>query len=200
MPSTRPELDTRNPERALDKALRDTFPASDPPAATGFTPPASSEAANEDTTICAWLVLAAPCVDKPVEQWRTCGQGRWLSPNVPALIAALSPAGALLEALVNQHLAETPEAWRLVSLKLPASALLRLDTPHEQWRERPYRNDVRLCGDRWALEQQSLALRVPSPLCPGEYNVLLNTLHPDFPRLQRGSDEPLPIDSRLRRS
>ncbi|WP_154659500.1 RES family NAD+ phosphorylase [Arenimonas composti] len=198
MPTTKPELESANPEPALDAALRDTFPASDPPAATGFTPPTTAEAANEIDEVCAWLVLAAPCVDKPVEQWRTCGQGRWLSPNVPALIASLSPAGALLEALVNQHLEECRDEWKLVPLKLPGETLRRLDNPHELWRERPYRNEVRMCGDRWALEQQSLALRVPSALCPGEYNILINTLHPDFAKLSRGDAQPLEIDSRLR--
>ena len=85
------------------------------------------------------------------------------------------------------------------SLKMPPGQMLRLDTPPENWRERPYRADVRRAGDRWALEHQSLALRVPSALCPGEYNVLVNLLHPDFGRLQRGEAVGLEVDSRLRR-
>lgn len=199
MPSTKPELDTANPERALDRALKDTFPASDPPAATSFTPPVASVPEDEEL-VTAWLVVSRGCADKPVEQWRSCGQSRWVTPNVPALFASLSPAAALLEALVNQDLAEMPDSWVLVGLKLPATRMLRLDTPPEHWRERPYRAEVRRCGDRWALEHQSLALRVPSALCPGEYNVLLNTLHPDFAAVERGEPEPLEIDPRLRRA
>ena len=200
MPSTKPETDTANPERALDRALKDTFPASDPPAATSFTPPVSGNTApDEEDTVAAWLVISRGCADKPLDQWRSCGQSRWVSQNVPALFASLTPAAALLEALVNQDLAEASDAWGLVCLRLPAEAMSRLDTPPDSWRERPYRAEVRRCGDRWALEQQSLALRVPSALCPGEYNVLLNTLHPQFSGIERGDVEPLEIDSRLRR-
>jgi RES domain-containing protein len=199
MPSTKPELDTANPERALDRALKDTFPASDPPAATSFTPPVAS-VPEEEELVTAWLVVSRGCADKPVDQWRSCGQARWVTPNVPALFASLTPAAALLEALVNQDLGEMPDSLLLVGLKLPATRMLRLDTPPEHWKDRPYRADVRRCGDRWALEHQSLALRVPSALCPGEFNVLLNTAHPDFTGVQRGEPEPLEIDPRLRRA
>jgi RES domain-containing protein len=199
MPSTKPELETTNPDRALDRALKDTFPASDPPAATSFTPPVFAATPDVEETTTAWVVISRGCVDKPLDQWRSCGQGRWVSQNVPALFASLTPAGALLEALVNQDLAETPDSWVLVGLTLPCDRMLRLDTPPENWRERPWRAEVRRTGDRWALEHQSLALRVPSALCPGEHNVLLNTVHPDFADLRRGDPQPLEIDGRLRR-
>jgi RES domain-containing protein len=198
MPSTRPELEPVPSERALDRALKDTFPASDPPAATSFTPPVEAHTAEEEQ-VTAWLVVSRGCADKPLDQWRSCGQARWVTQNVPALFASLTPAAAMLEALVNQDLAEVPDSWVLVGLKLPAERMLRLDTPPENWRERPYRAEVRRHGDRWALEHQSLALRVPSALCPGEFNVLLNTLHPDFAQVVRGEPEPLEIDPRLRR-
>ena len=123
MPSTNPEAHPANPERALDRALKDSFPASDPPAATSFTPPATSEAANEDD-VCAWVVMPRTCAEKPVEQWRSCGQGRWVSANVQTLFASLSPASALLEALVNHDLVEGADEWVLVSLKMPPGQML----------------------------------------------------------------------------
>ena len=162
--------------------------------------PPIADATDAEEFVVAWLVVSRGCADKPVEQWRSCGQGRWVTQNVPALFASLSPASALLEALVNQDLAEMPDSWVLVGLKVPAATMSRLDTPPEHWRDRPYRADVRRCGDRWALEQQSLALRVPSALCPGEYNVLLNTLHPDFGGIGRAEPEALELDPRLRRA
>lgn len=198
MPSTEPQLEPVANDRALDRALKDTFPASDPPAAASFTPPVVPVPDAEES-LTAWVVISRGCVDKPLDQWRSCGQGRWVTPNVPALFASLSPAGAMLEALVNQDFGDAPDSWVLVGLTMPCAAMVRLDTPPEQWRERPYRAEVRRTGDRWALEQQSLALRVPSALCPGEYNVLLNTLHPDFGTIARRDPEPLEIDPRLRR-
>ncbi len=198
MHGTEREAATVMSDRALDRALMDSFPASDPPAAAGFTPPAHLLAANEDT-VTAYLVLARPCADKPIGQWRSCGQRRWVTANLPVLFASLSPASALLEALVNQDLAESPGALVLVGLTLPADAMRRLDTPPEHWRERPYRADVRRCGDDWVRERQSLALRVPSALCPGEFNLLINAAHPQLAGVTRGEPEPLDIDPRLRR-
>ena len=64
MPTTTPETDTANPERALDRALKDTFPASDPPAATSFTPPVTARTApDEQETVAAWLVISRGCAD-----------------------------------------------------------------------------------------------------------------------------------------
>jgi RES domain-containing protein len=197
MPTTQPDRDPRSANQVLDKALADTFPASDPPAATSVTPAAPTPA-PADCPVQAWLVLDDAMAAKALDDWRTCGQARWLSPNTPSLQLALSPALALLDALTS-HGFDQDRAWLLARIEADAALMRRLDTPHECWRERTFRNDVRLHGDRWALEQQSALLRVPSPLCPGEYNVLVNLLHPDSATLRLIETCPLEIDTRLRR-
>lgn len=194
MPTTKPELDPRTENQVLDKALADSFPASDPPAATGITP-AIPPAKVEKTSF--YFVLNETMAEKPLVEWRTCGQLRWLSPNTPSLQLALSPALALLDALTSHGLDDSQE-WLLAQIEGPTSELHRLDTPHECWRERTFRNDVRLHGDHWALERLSLLLRVPSTLCPSEHNVLVNLCHPAVADLKVVNVCPLDIDSRLR--
>ncbi len=199
MPTTQPAKDPRSSNQVLDKALADTFPASDPPAATSVTPAAPADVAPAvDCPVTAWLVLDEAMAAKPLQEWRTCGQSRWLSPNTLALQLALSPALALLDAMTAHGFAQEQD-WRMAKVEADARLLRRLDNPHECWRERTVRNDVRLHGDRWALEQESALLRVPSPLCPEEHNVLVNLLHPDAPSLRVVDVCPLEIDSRLRR-
>jgi RES domain-containing protein len=196
MPTTQPELDPRSTNQVLDKALADTFPASDPPAATSITPAVPADTPAAECPVAAWLALSDTMAEKNLEDWRTCGQWRWLSPNTPSLQLAMSPALALLDAMTSQGFAQD-QTWVLARVEVDAALMRRLDNPHECWRERTFRNDVRLHGDRWALEQQSLALRVPSPLCPGEYNLLVNLLHADLPKLRLLETCPLEIDSRL---
>ena len=50
----------------------------------------------------------------------------------------------------------------------------------------------------WAEHGESLLLQVPSPTCPGEFNLLANPEHPDFPLLQRMDAVPLDMDRRRR--
>lgn len=193
MPTTKPDLDPRSDNQVLDKALADSFPASDPPAATGLTPAVPPV---DVPCIDLYLVVDAGLAATPVEDWRTESQLRWLSPNTPALQMATTPALALLDSYV-EHGFKDGGPWVVAHLQCPAPELCRLDTPNERWRERTFRNEVRLHGDRWALEQQSLLLRVPSPLCPGEYNVLVNLLHPKFTQLRLVDTCALELDERL---
>ena len=197
MPTTQPEKDPRGQNEVLDKALADSFPASDPPAATSVTPAAPADAAGAGN-VQLWLVVDEAMSARGLEDWRSDGQERWLSPNTPSLQFALSPALALLDALVRNGPAPG-SGWLLARVDADAALMRRLDTPHECWREPGFRDDVRLYGDRWALEQQSVLLRVPSVLCPNEYNVLVNLLHPELASLHVAETCPLPLDARLRR-
>ena len=80
-----------------------------------------------------------------------------------------------------------------------AEELLRLQTDlPSDWKERPYRDTVRQIGDKWSKSNQSLALRVPSAVCEGECNVVLNPEHPDFVKLRLDHLGPMKLDPRLR--
>lgn len=65
------------------------------------------------------------------------------------------------------------------------------------WQAMQISDGTRAIGDAWAQRNESVALRVPSALVPGEYNYLLNPRHPDYGRLQIHSPVGFRFDSRL---
>lgn len=180
--------------KELDKALADSFPASDPPARNQPTQTGPIQPLPERTS--AYVILPAAMAEKPLGEWKTCGQARWLSPNIPALMLALSPALALLDALAA-HGMRPEEDWVMARLEFEPVWMHRLDSPHEGWRQRAYREEVRADGDRWAVEHSSLLLRVPSALCPMDHNLLINRAHPDLERLSLCEHCPVTADPRL---
>lgn len=52
-------------------------------------------------------------------------------------------------------------------------------------------------GDAWFDQRISVALRVPSVVMRGQFNVLLNPSHPDWQHVTVHEAEPFAFDSRL---
>ncbi len=79
----------------------------------------------------------------------------------------------------------------------PGTVLSETNEP-STWQELPYRHEVQQVGAAWLESGRSLALRVPSALCNGESNVLLNPGHEGFAGLQLQELRPTRVDPRLR--
>lgn len=197
-------MSDKKEEALLDKSIADSFPASDPPsqtspiAATFSSPqvPAGDAGVGGDE-IRVYRVIEPRKASEPFSGAGSDGGGRWTSPRTPGVYTSLSPATAMLEYLVHLE-GETPDELLLASASVPKDAMLvQLEVPSD-WKERPYRDTVRQVGDAWSKQKTSLALRVPSALCEGECNVLLNPDHPDFAKLRIDHLQPIKIDSRLR--
>jgi RES domain-containing protein len=192
-------------EKDVDEAIKETFPASDPPsfmsgstaAPTRETLESAAREAQHDSTVTIYRVVGEGQVAKPFGSSTTTG-GRWTSDGTPAVYASHSPATALLEFLV--HCEGTPaETAFLASARIPRDRITPLTSYPSGWDERPYRDEVRRVGDEWARSHQSLALQVPSALCDDACNVILNPEHVDAPLLQSIEVRPIRIDERLRR-
>ena len=142
----------------------------------------------------AFVVLRESMAHQPPMHWRTRGQERWLPTDVPALSLAASPALAVLDALALYGFAEE-EPRLLVRLAFAPHLLRTLDgsagdtSPLALARQR---RDA----SHWANQLESVLLQVPSPACPGEFNLLANPRHPDFVRVQRFDARPLQLDRR----
>ena len=109
----------------------------------------------------------------------------------------MTPATAMLEYLVHLE-GETPRELLLAIASVPVDTVLAQVEVPSDWRERPYRDSVRRIGDAWSKDNKSLALRVPSAVCEGECNIVLNPEHPDFVKLRLDQLVPLKLDPRLR--
>lgn len=186
----------------LDEALADTFPASDPPAAT--TPTAATAATSRmalggggDSHVRIYRIIEPRQASEPFAGAGSDSGGRWTSRGTHGVYASLTPATAMLEFLVHLEGA-TPSSLLMASASLPReSVLAQLEIPDE-WPERPYRRSVQQIGDEWSKSQRSLALRVPSAVCPDECNVIVNPQHPDFRKLELDQLKPINLDARLR--
>lgn len=185
----------------LDEALADSFPASDPPAAT--SPSAATAATAQmalgaaDSHVRIYRIIEPRQASEPFSGPGSDGGGRWTSPGTHGVYASLTPATAMLEYLVHLEGA-TPAALLMASASLPReSVLAQLEMP-DDWPERPYRRSVRQIGDEWSKARRSLALRVPSAVCPDECNVIVNPQHPEFVKLELDQLRPLTLDARLR--
>jgi RES domain-containing protein len=140
------------------------------------------------------VVLRESMARQSPSEWRTRGQERWLPTDVPALSLAASPALAVVDALTLYGFAED-EPRMLVRLALAPHLVHKLDVGTGDTSPLALARQRREVG-HWASQGESALLQVPSPACPGEFNLLANPRHPDFMRLQRFDARPLHLDRR----
>lgn len=203
-PETRAPADARDHADAprdrgdLDDALEDTFPASDPPSMTSpltATPAEGEIHAHAGGNTRVYRVVSMAHASDPFGAAGNDTGGRWTSPGTCCVYAARTPAGAMLEFLAHREGASGPVAMAVG--EIPSSSVLVQTHEPSGWQQRPYRGDVRQVGDNWVGEGHSLALQVPSALCPDEWNVLLNPAHRDHAALRVVRLQPLAMDDRL---
>jgi RES domain-containing protein len=130
--------------------------------------------------------------------------GRWNSAGHPAIYCSQSLALAVLEIVVHAVTpAERadPRVW--FELTMPGTVVRTLPPKRlpAGWNDPMPHPATAALGDAWLRGGQAVALRVPSSLVPGEWNYLLNPLHPRFRQLVRWArPRPLTLDHRLVRA
>jgi len=125
---------------------------------------------------------------------------RWHTQGHPIVYLAGSPAGALVEVLVNLELdaARLPGNYTLLKAEAPDDIQVRrveVASLPEGWR-----NDLtvsRSRGDKWLASGESALLDVPSAILPETFNVLLNPSHPDAGRIRVVWYQAYPYDRRF---
>ncbi|HEY4555491.1 MAG TPA: RES family NAD+ phosphorylase [Lysobacter sp.] len=191
---------TPRPENPVDAAIADTFPASDPPSMSQPVTAAPAVPEHPEPSAQPRLVYRVVTRDSVDEAFGVEGNrkgGRWTSPGTAVVYTSSSAAGAVLEFLAHLE-GQSPDQLVIVTAQLPGGVVETAETLPPQWRERPYREDVRAFGDGWVAHRRSLALEVPSVLCAVERNVLINPQHPDAAQLKIRAVDPFHIDPRLR--
>lgn len=183
---------------AIDAALDASFPASDPPShasPTAVTPLAAT------TEIPAHAMLY-----RIVETHRRGDtlaaligrtEAQWATPETGLIRMATSIPLAMLDYLIELE-GPTPHALVLVSVRIPCDGIGQLSHYPQGWDALPCPHGVRAAGDAWAGESRGIALRVPSAICAGECNVLLNPAHVDADCINQYTLHAFRIDPRLR--
>ncbi|MGH9518813.1 MAG: RES family NAD+ phosphorylase [Terriglobales bacterium] len=112
--------------------------------------------------------------------------GRWNRAGHPMVYTSLSLALAAMEFFVHVDPSNAPAPLYSVLAEIPdAIAIERLSTANlpRRWRI-PDNEATRKLGADWLLSRRTAALLVPSAAVDGEWNALLNPLHPDFTHIK----------------
>lgn len=125
--------------------------------------------------------------------------GRWSSARLSAVYCSESRALAMLEVLAHVDSPATLalQSWVLIPATLPLDGIEKPPRFPPSWRRFPHSPETQHIGDAWIRARRTVALRVPSAVVPGEFNYVINPLHPDFSRLAIGPPEPFAFDPRL---
>ena len=127
--------------------------------------------------------------------------GRWTSPGLPAIYCGQSLALSVLEILVHAVTPDEradPRVWFRLTLRADAWRSVPPRRLPKGWDDPVIHPETVALGDAWLRGGKSAALRVPSAVIPGEWNYILNPLHPQFRKLVHWSHPvTLKIDRRL---
>jgi RES domain-containing protein len=126
--------------------------------------------------------------------------GRWNGLGTAVVYTAQSQSLAALELLVHLQASHLLASYVSIAAEF-ADSLVEIVEParvSRRWREHPPPSALQRFGDRWAVEQRSAVLQVPSAIVPSESNYLLNPRHPDFGEIALGTPKPFDFDRRLR--
>jgi RES domain-containing protein len=117
--------------------------------------------------------------------------GRWNARRQRVIYCGGSFAIAMLERLCYSALGRIPSRDRYVEVELP-DALTEVfnEAAHPEW-EAPDQAVARAFGSRWWQERRSVALLVPSAVTKIDRNLVLNQDHPEFGRVDAGSERPV---------
>jgi RES domain-containing protein len=106
--------------------------------------------------------------------------GRWHSLGGRVVYASQSLALASLEKLVHAHSPSALTGLNYFEIEIPDAAVeVARDLPKD-WNAEPAGFGSKMYGDRWRIEQRTVALQVPSAVVPIEFNCLINPAHPGF--------------------
>ncbi|MGB6867808.1 MAG: RES family NAD+ phosphorylase [Candidatus Aminicenantaceae bacterium] len=126
--------------------------------------------------------------------------GRWNRKGIGLVYTSESRALALVEFLVNVPFSILPSKLYIATVEID-DQILPIEIPlgdlPKNWRYFPAPSELAEIGSKWAVSNESLALRVPSAVVPHEFNILLNPSHPDMKHVAITTVEGLELDKRL---
>lgn len=126
--------------------------------------------------------------------------GRWNHKGTSVVYASESRALATTEYLVHVPLTMVPANLNIATIEIPAGVgVTSIDVKSlpSDWRHYPAPAALATIGSQWAQSNQSMLLRIPSVVVRGDFNVLINPVHPEFSRIKIIAVEPYELDKRF---
>jgi len=128
--------------------------------------------------------------------------GRWNQRGYPVLYTCQSRALAAMELAVHITLSTIEHDYRILTIEVPDHPVYIY--PEEQlpgnWKQFPFPQSTQLIGTKWLSACEYLIMKVPSVVIEGDYNYLINPLHPLFRDISIGDSKIFEFDTRLKQS
>ena len=101
------------------------------------------------------------------------------------------------EIAVHTPLGNIPSDYQIVSVKIPDSKIQTLSKLPKDWKSWPHSLSTQKLGDDFVKQHKFLVMRVPSAVVEGDFNYLINPLHPDFHKVKIVNVQNFGFDPRL---
>lgn len=130
---------------------------------------------------------------------------RWNPVGCEVIYCSSSLSLAALEVLANLNTSGTKAKYHYGVTQLNAQPKASFYSPEDldkagvKWNDENDRSQTQAFGEQWFTSMQSLYLVLPSLLSPEDFNILINSQHPDYqaPSLQSSPHIPYSFDRRL---
>ncbi|RXK82786.1 RES family NAD+ phosphorylase [Filimonas effusa] len=125
---------------------------------------------------------------------------RWNSIGKELIYLASNRSLAMAEVAVHLTLGTLPQDYMMVSVFIPDNISLQKISPTELpagWNAFPHPVSTQYTGDNFVMESLYCVLQVPSAVTSGDYNLLINPLHPEFKRILITEVSKFPFDKRI---
>ncbi|GAB1449758.1 RES family NAD+ phosphorylase [Bacteroidota bacterium] len=125
---------------------------------------------------------------------------RWNPVGIELIYTAQNRSLAMAEVAVHLTLATLPDHYCMLTIEIPdeikVKRLSEADLPPD-WKEFPHPASTQSIGRDFVTENEYCVLMIPSVVTQGDFNVLINPNHIDFPKISIKSIEKFPFDKRI---
>lgn len=113
--------------------------------------------------------------------------GRWNSDGKKVIYTAESIALAFLESMIRRQGVGFNKDFKIMIIEVPDDATVSVIEEGilpKGWRAPFDYSKCQTFGNNWYDEAKTLLLKVPSAVLPDAFNYAINTLHPDYKKVQ----------------
>ena len=125
---------------------------------------------------------------------------RWNSKGLELIYTVENRSLAMAEVAVHFSLATMPSSYNMLSIFIPDNLTIKeiktIELP-DDWNTFPHAKSTQNIGDNFIFENKFVALKVPSVVTKGDFNILINPHHKDFKKIKIKSSEPFLFDRRI---
>lgn len=126
--------------------------------------------------------------------------GRWNSKGKSVLYTSESRALCCTEVAVHMPLGLLPKDYFMASIDIPDKApmdVLDATLLPSNWQQLPQSPSTQTLGDAFLQRNEALVFKVPSATVAGEFNYLINPMHPMIKKVRIVDVVPFSFDKRL---